>query len=359
MLSHSNVAFGFVRPCAPDPVGRSRVHVSNLARATHGLWMALDDAKLVPDFNSEDLGRPPLAHPKLQQRISELKQLPLWRSGLQSPAAASLFKQINVQKHFAQTLGEARILAQSPHSMWGDTDALSLLQLAGPKLILDAYDHADAFALSACVTAYSLIKADHAVRASLGSVVVDEMQMVDVLSPIQFSNYNDVVFAAINGNPIPETLPITVVYNKANGPALHVQINHPKLTPELVLTNVVRLYQNQRVLASFGVEDIAVLLNEPLSGQHLTSYVTLIDGAFHHVCNSIQAVPEPVFSSLQWKDCKHAFEQCCRYLGEDFMLQTTFGLHPSTTHNTLFQERLMKILPVLQGFLKGDETSWS
>lgn len=350
MISHSNAAFGFVRPCAPDPVVRSRVHVSSFARATHGLWMALD---------SEDLGRPPLAHPKLQQRISELKQLPLWRSGLRSPVDASLFKQINVQKHFAQTLGEARILAQGPHSMWGDTDALSLLQLTGPKLILDAYDGDNTFALSACVTAYTLIKADHAVRAKLGSVVVDEMQMVDVLSPIQFSDYNDAVLAAPDRNPIPEALPITVVYNNANSPALHVRINHPKLTPELVLTNVVKLYQNQRVLASFGVEDIAVLLKEPLSGQHLASYVTLIDGAFHHVCNSIEVVPEPVFSSVQWNDCKHAFEQCCRYLGEDFMLQTTFGQHPSTTHNTLFQERLMKILPVLQGFLRGDETSWS
>lgn len=359
MLSRSNVALGFIQPCAPTPVGRITSHGGIFSRATHGLWMALGDANLVPDFNSEDPGRPPIAHPKLQQRISELKQLPSWRSGF-SPPEKQVFNQIKAQKHFTKTLGEARILAQELHSMWGDTDALSLLQLAGPKLIIDAYDQGDRFALSACAAVFTLIEADHALRARLGNVVVDEMQMVDVLSQIHFSDYNDVVLAVpSDGSQIPDKFPTAISSNEANRLVLHVQINHPELKSATLLADVARLYQNKRVLAWFGIEDIAVLLNEPLSQHHLASYFTLIDGPFRHVCDSIEAMPEPAFPSLDWGNCKYAFEQCCRHFGEDFMLETTFGQHPSTTHKTLFNDRLMKILPVLQRFLMGEETSWS
>ncbi|MCE2746427.1 MAG: hypothetical protein LW710_11060 [Burkholderiales bacterium] len=352
MLSNSNRPSAFAAPGRQLQFGAAAyLPQSNLARTTSNLWMALGDEGVVPDFNPGSLGRSPKAHPTLIGQISRLKLLPGWQSSLGKN---------NSKPHFTQVLGEARMLAQEMYSMWGDTDALSLLQLVGSSRVIKAYDRGDDFALSACAVAYTLIRADQAVRAQLGELVDDEMQLVDTLSKIQFLNYDDLVPSIANTKGVPSITPTTMVYNSEGLPVLlKVRLNHPDLKPAGLLTEVLRMYENVSALASLGVEDIANLLNEPLSGIHVITFFTLVDGPFHHVCNSIEPIPEPVFSSFEWSDCKHAFEQCCRYFGEDFMLQTTFGKHPSTTHDTLFKDRLMKILPVMQRFLNGDEASWS
>jgi hypothetical protein len=341
MISGSSLVQAFVAPSRSGSACRAiTLPENNFARAAHGLWMGIENVEWVPEFNSENFGRPPAAHPTLSKKVAQLKLLPDWRSD-------------------SRPINSARILAQGFFSVWGDSDALSLLQLVGPNIIIKAYDEGNWFALSACAVAYTLIEADHSVRERLGELVADEIQMVDVLSKIQFSNYDKPIPMALNADPVPDISPTKFSYNHADNSVLHVQINHPELKPSKLLTDVVRLYENKRALASFGVEDIATLLNEPISEHHVASYFTLVDAPFHHVCNSIDSIPEPVFMSFEWSDCKHAFEQCCRYFGEDFMLQTTFGKHPSTTHETLFKDRLMKILPVMQRFLNGDEASWS
>lgn len=360
MLSHLKPAFGHIPADMPDPVRQVVACRGNFARAANKLWMAMDNPEWVPDFSPHRMQRAPRAHPDLYQRIGALKLLPAWNSSVRTREDSQLFGKINAQQQFSRLLGQARILAQELHSVWGETDALSMLQLVGPDLVVEAYDRGDDFALSACAVAYTLIEADRAVRACLGAVVADEMQAVDVLSQIGFTRYrSDTMIGTQTAQEMQGAFPTTVVYNNENSAVLNVQINHPQLRPTSLLGEVIGLYRNKRILHSFKVEDIAVLLKEPLSAHHLAAYFTLSLGPVQRVYNLIDdTVPDPVFMSVDWGKCKYAFEQCCRYFGEDFMMENVFGQNPSTTHRTLFNEKLMKILPVLQRFLRGDETSW-
>ncbi|MDX1668548.1 MAG: hypothetical protein R3194_03960 [Limnobacter sp.] len=340
-------------PVTYTPATLPTIHgQSSFSRSANALWMKLNDSDAVPDFDPDQPQPPHDPHHNFQGNLELASRLlPAWQGQAQSESGdAPLFEQLTLKKDFKHTLTLSRQLAQTPHSVWGDHDALDILRLVGRDCVIDAYDMGNLSALQLCVVAYTFLKADHLVRDRLGDAIATDLPAIER-------------FRAIKKIPIdPANVHAPLVFiqeSPAGFPELKVQTGHPDLQASLIVEQLVRSYQKTAMMASCGIHEIAQLLNEPLDQTHLEMYYTLTDASAHALLKNIHALPQPQYLMADWSNCQNAYEQCCRFFGEDYMQSIVFGNAQGPNELSLARHNLAFIAPILKDFLTGREVDWS
>lgn len=342
---------GFIPAASTTSRGASHpcIKQTQFAKQATGLWQAFNNNNAIPDFDPDNMGKPPDAHPKLSEHVSELDILPVWTPDEVNENDESLFLQLAVRKKFIHTLATARMLSGELFSVWGESQALSLLRLVGHDTIVQAYEKGRNEALNDCAVAFTLLEADQLIRANLGNCIEEQ--------PCAVEHYKGLKVIRPQA-PEENRSPVIERYNAAGHPELHVYPDHPDYEPHLILDQVASHYQNDALLSICSINELASLTGEKLAQNHLEIYFTLADSPRRDVCRKLAALPEHPYLVISAEKCDRAYEQCCRYFGETFMKQALFG----NTHDGLDVERarqnLSLIVPKLNLFLNGEEVGW-
>lgn len=342
-------ALGFVSSTNLGNQVKSHGHSKPFNRCATNLWQAFNFNDAVPEFDPNNMGPLPKPHSRLQSNVSKLQILPNWSKTGNDRSDEALFNKLITKHKFSNALVGARILAKEIHSVWGDSDALSLLQLAGRETVLSAYDHGNFDALTRCAVAFTVIEADHAIRQTVGAPIHEDLSAVDHYTGLKILGQR----AFEEGRPA-----VFEQNNAAGGTELHVQPQHPNYTPALVLDTIAKSYQNQALLSVCGIHEIAKLLKEPMDQNHLEIYYALADSPRFAVCDQINPLPEPDYLIVNSERCANAYEQCRRHFGDSFMGRALFGNLPGPVSIEQAKYNLELIVPEMNRFIKGDSVDW-
>lgn len=349
LVSHSSAGFIPAHNVNSRALVHSRTSHTEFGRQATQLWQAFNKNDAIPEFDPDNMGKPPSAHPQLAQNIADLETLPAWSTDELEETDEALFQKLATQKKFSRTLTGARLLAGELYSMWGDEQSMSLLQLVGRDTLVKAYEKGDKAALERCAIAFTVLEADHAVRQSLGSSVAQQ--------PSAAQHYSDIKIIKPD-SPQYGTSPVLERYNAAGKPELHVQPDHPNYEPCMVLATVARNYQNYAMLSICSIHEIANLVGESLAQNHLEIYYTLSDSPIRDLCRKITTIPEHPYLAISAEKCDQAYEHCLRHFGDSFMKQALFGNTQDGYDVERARQNLSIIVPKLNRFLNGEEADW-